>query len=64
MEKKDAYPIKAIMNRIENWERAEHYNDYLIYGRQRIYVRKENIPPDQNFEQGTEQVSEQPSEQA
>ena len=63
MEPKDTYYIKAIMKRIENWERTEHYNDYLIYGRQRIYVRKENKPSDQKTEQFSDQVPEQPSEQ-
>lgn len=38
---RDTYSIKAIMMRIENWERTDCLKDFPIYGRQRVYVRKE-----------------------
>ena len=38
---RDTYSIKAIMMRIEKWERTDCLKDFPIYGRQRVYVRKE-----------------------
>jgi len=48
---RDTYNIKAIMMRIENWERVDVLKDVPIYGRQRIYVRKENNPLNNHPEQ-------------
>jgi len=37
----DSYAIKAIMIRIKNWNKPDKLEQLPLYGRQRIYTRKE-----------------------
>jgi putative DNA primase/helicase len=44
---KDSYAIAAIMKRIKTWEKAEERQYIPGYGRQRVYVRKEQDKPEE-----------------
>lgn len=41
MRKSDSYSIAMIMSRIDDWEKTERTKRIPIYGKQRIYVRKQ-----------------------
>ena len=36
----DSYSLAALMSKVDGWERAKSVKKLLIYGRQRLYVRK------------------------
>lgn len=37
----DSFGIRAIMSRIEGWERTTHYRKNKLYGKQQVYMRTE-----------------------